>query len=137
RALVFGIPLTLGVAERKDPFLGARSLFIAARSADGSVKSAGAQSVQQRFGLQQSTAALGSQAKGIRAIVDRILIGVNDELCAHLPRVPVAELDHLAKFVRGVDVEQRKRNRSGMECLLRQSEQDGRILSDRIQHYGA
>ena len=50
-------------------------------------------------------------------------------------RVAIAELDHLAELVGGVDVQQRKRNRPRVERLLRQPQQHRRVLADRVQHH--
>jgi hypothetical protein len=47
----------------------------------------------------------------------------------------VAELDHLAEFVGGIDVEERKRDRTGVERLLSQAEQDRRVLADGVEHH--
>ena len=49
--------------------------------------------------------------------------------------VVVAELDHLAELVGGVDVQQREGNRAGIERLLRQPQQDRRVLADRVEHH--
>ena len=49
----------------------------------------------------------------------------------------VAELDHLAELVGRVDVQQRERNRTRMERLLRQAQQDGRVLADGVEHHRA
>jgi hypothetical protein len=48
---------------------------------------------------------LRAQPEWIRAIVNRLLVGIDDQLRADLLRVPVAEFDHLAEFVGGVDVQ--------------------------------
>ena len=47
----------------------------------------------------------------------------------------IAELDHLAKLVGGIDVEKRERDRSRVERLLRKPEHDRRVLPDRVQHH--
>ena len=51
------------------------------------------------------------------------------------PRHLVAELDHLAELVGGIDVEQRKRDRARVERLLCQAEQDRRVLADGVEHH--
>ena len=62
---------------------------------------------------------------------------MNDELRADLPRIRVAELDHLWEFVTGVHVQEGKRNSSGEKSLLRQAQHDRRVFSNRIEHYRA
>ena len=84
RALVLGIPLALFVAEGEDAFLGAGFLFVAPRAADGRVEAARAQPVQQGLGLQQSAAALRAQPERVRAVGDRLLVGIDDQLGADL-----------------------------------------------------
>ncbi len=71
----------------------------------------------------------------LRAVGDRLLVGVDDQPRADLRGVPVAELDHLAELVGGVDVQQRERNRPGIERLLRQPQQHRRVLADRVEHH--
>ncbi len=55
---------------------------------------------QQRFGPDQER---------LRAVGDRLGVGVDDQPRADLGRVAIAELDHLAELVGGVDVQQRER----------------------------
>jgi hypothetical protein len=62
---------------------------------------------------------------------------VDDQPCADGRRVAIAELDHLFELVGRVDVQQRKRNRSWKKRLLRQAQQDRRVLADRVQHHRA
>ena len=131
----FGIPLAVGVAHREHALLGARPLLVAPRAADRGVEVAGREAVEQRLGLQQAAAALRADLERLRAVGDRFLVGVDDEPRADLLGHPVAELDHLAELVGGVDVEQRKRNRTGVERLLRQPQQHRRVLADRIEHH--
>src|SRR5437867_4367504 len=69
--------------------------------------------------------------------MERLLILVNDELRADLPRIRVAELDHLREFVTGVHVQGGKRNSSGEKSLLRQAQHERRGFSNRIEHYRA
>ena len=95
----------------------------------------GLERVEQRLGLEQPAAALRADEERLRAVGDRFLVGVDDQPRADLPRVPVAELDHLAELVGRVDVQQRERNRPGVERLLRQPQQHRRVLADRIEHH--
>ena len=62
------------------------------------------------------------------------VVGVDDEPRADRLGHLVAELNHFAELVGGVDVEQRKRNRARMERLLRQAQHHRRVLADRIEH---
>ena len=73
----------------------------------------------------------------LRAVGDGRGVGVHDQPRADLRGVPVAEVDHLAELVGRVDVQQRERDRSGMERLLRQAQEHRRVLADRIEHHRA
>ena len=115
RPLVLGIPLAERVAEGVDALLGARLLLVAPRAAEGRVEAAFRQRVEQRARLQQPAALLRPQPERVGAIVDRLAVGMDDQLGADLAREPVAELDHLAELVGGVDVQQRERNLARIE----------------------
>jgi hypothetical protein len=136
RSLVLGIPLPVGVAKREDPFLGARALLVAPRAAESGVEVAGLERVEQRLGFQRAAAGLGPHKERLRPVSDRLGVGVDDQPGADLGRVPIAELDHLAELVRGVDVQQRERNGPRMKRLLREAQQNRRVLADRVQHDG-
>ncbi len=137
RPLVLGIPLALRVAQGEDPFLGTRSLLVAPSAAEGGVEIARLQSVEKRLGLQESAAALRPHQERLRAVGNRLFVGVNDQSCADLGRVPVPELDHLAELVGRVDVKERERNRTRMEGLLRQAKHDGGVFADGVEHHRA
>ena len=135
RPLIFGVPLPERIAEGIDALLGARFFLVAPRAAKRRRKIALGQRIQQRFRLQQAAAFLRAQHERIRARVQRFLILVHDQFRADLPRVAVAKLDHLRKFVAGVDVQQRKRNFPRKESLLRQPQHHRGIFADGIQHH--
>ena len=134
-ALALRIPLAVRVADREDALLRARAFLVAPGAADGRVEVAGLQRVEQRLRLQQAAAALRADLERLRAVGDRFLVGVDDQPRADGLGHLVAELDHLAELVGGVDVQQRERNRPGIEGLLRQAQQDRRVLADRIEHH--
>src|SRR6202171_3332111 len=74
---------------------------------------------------------------GVSAGVERFLILVDDELRADLPGIGVAKLDHLGEFVTGVHVQERKRDLSRIEGLLRQAQHDRGVFTDGIEHHRA
>jgi hypothetical protein len=47
----------------------------------------------------------------------------------------IAKGEHLRELEAGVDMQQRKGNRRGIEGLLRQPQHDGRILADGVEHH--
>ena len=111
-ALVFRIPLAGCVAEGEDAFLGARFFFVAARAAEGCVEAVGAQAVEQRLGFEKTAAALGAELDGIGAVGEGFFVAPDDELEAEFGGVAVAEFEHLAELVAGIDVEERERDRA-------------------------
>ena len=134
--MVLRVPLALRVAQREDPFLGTRPLFVAPGAAERRVESARLQRVEQRLGLEQPAAALRADEEGLRAFRNRLLVGVHDEPRADLGGVLIAELDHLAELVRGVHVEEREGDGARVKGLLREPQEHGRILPNRIEHDG-
>ncbi len=70
----------------------------------------------------------------LRAVGNRLLVGVDDQPGADFLDVPVPELDHLAELVGGVDVQQREGNRTRMKGLLCEAQQHRRVLADRVEH---
>ena len=135
-ALVLRIPLTGRVAEGIDALLGARFFFIAARAAEGRIEVVVAQRIQQRLRLQQSAAALGVERDRIRSRRNCGFIAPDQQLRANGASHRIAEGEHLGEFEAGVYMQQRKRNRRGIEGLLRQPQHDGGILADGVEHDG-
>ena len=84
--LVLRIPLALGVAQREDALLGARAFLVAPGAAERRVEVAGLERVEQRLGLQQPAAALRADEERLRAVGDRLLVGVDDQPRADLLR---------------------------------------------------
>src|SRR4029077_21025657 len=125
------------VAERINAFLGAGFFFIAARAAECSVEIAFAKGVQKLLGLQQAAAALGAEAQWVRSIVQGLLVGVDDQPDAQLPGELVPELYHFLELIGGIDVQQRKGDRTRVKRLLGEAKHYGRIVTDRIQHHRA
>jgi hypothetical protein len=134
--LVFGIPLPKAVAKRIHALLGPRFFFIPAGSSKRCVVAPFRQGVEQRASLEQPAAFLGTQPKRVGAIVDGLLVDVNDELGADFLRKPVTELYHFTKLIGRVDVQQGKWDFAGIERLLRQPHHHRRVLADGVEHDG-
>jgi hypothetical protein len=62
---------------------------------------------------------------------------VDDEVGSDIGAELVAELDHFAEFVRGIDVEKGEGDAAGMEGLLGETHHDGGIFADGVKHDGA
>ena len=134
--LIFRIPLSEFIAERVDALLGARFLFVAPRSAKRGVIAACRQRVKQRTRFQKSAASFRAEFERTRAVVHGLLVGMNDEVGADLTGKAVAKINHFAKFVSGVDMQERKRQLAREKCLLREPHHDGTVLADRVKHHG-
>ncbi len=102
--LVFWIPLSGAVAKGEDTLLGAGFFFVSAGSSESGVKTVGTQAIEQRGGLEQSTAAAGSQGDGVGSASDGGFIAPYQQLHAELAGIVIAKGDHLAEFVTGVDM---------------------------------
>ena len=81
--------------------------------------------------------ARGPVCSTTRPVVDRLLHARDDEALAELRDAAVAELDRLGEVVARVDVHQRKRKATRPEGLLREPEQDDRVLSAREEEHRA
>ena len=95
------------------------------RAANRRIEVTGFQAVEERLRLQQTAAALGADLERLRPFADRLLVRVDDQPRADGLRHLIAELDHFAELVGGVDVEKREGNRSRKERFLRQPKEDG------------
>ena len=71
----------------------------------------------------------------LRAVADRLFVGVDDQPRADGVGHLVAERDHLLELVGRVDVEERERNRAGVERLLRQAQHARGVLADGVEHH--
>jgi hypothetical protein len=135
-ALVAGIPLAAGIAEGEDTFFGAGLFFVAASATDGGVVATSAETIQESLGFKTATAALGTPREGGGTFVQRLLIGMDDEMDAEFGRVAIAKLDHLLELIAGVYVQEGKGNLAGIESLLGEPKQDRGIFSDGVEQDG-
>ena len=76
-----------------------------------------------------------ARGERIDAARNAVLVDVDDQIETEPPRRLVAERDHLAEFPGRIDVQQRKRQRRGIERLDRQMQHHAGILADRIEHH--
>ena len=134
--LALRIPLAVGVADREDALLRARPFLVAPRAAEWPRRSCPPAS-------PSSSALVFSrpQQRCVPTLNGCVPSPIASSFVWTISRAPtalaisVAELDHLAELVGGVDVEQRERDRARVERLLRQPQQDRRVLADRIEHH--
>jgi hypothetical protein len=80
--LVSRVPLTAGIAEGKDTLLRAGLLFIAARATDRRIVAALAKPIEEGLRFQAAAAALSTPSEGIGTRIERLLIGMDNEIQA-------------------------------------------------------
>lgn len=71
----------------------------------------------------------------MNAILNGLFVGVDDQIKIELSRRLIAECDHLAELPGGVDMEDRKRNTTGMEGFSAQVQENTGVLADRIHQH--
>ena len=113
--LVLGVPLSEGVAVRKEALLGACFFLVAACATDGGFEAQFLERVEQRHGLEPVAAGIRSGFFDDTSLVDGILDVAHDQACADLLHELVAVADRFVEVVSGVDVQQRKRDGGGIE----------------------
>src|SRR5262249_23380990 len=134
--LVLGVPLPEFVADRKEALLGAGLLFVPAGPPDGSVEHVMPESRQQGLRLEQPAASLGAKFPGVRSVGDRGLVPPYDQVRSAVSYDPVAKVVHFLELVPRVHVHERERKPARVKRLLRQAQQDGGVLADRVEENG-
>ncbi len=123
------------IAQRKDPFLGARGFLVTARAADRGVESVAFERLLQSLRLHHARMHGRTRADRINARSQSLLIDMHDQLKPERMCRAVAESDHIAKFPCRIDMEERERQPARVECLARDVQHHARILADRIEHH--
>ncbi len=77
-----------------------------------------------------------ARRKRVHAGTQPVLVCMNNEPRAGLPGDCITELDHGSEFPRCVDVQQRERQRAGVERLAGKMQQDRRVLADGVEQHG-
>jgi hypothetical protein len=121
-------------AEGKNTFLGPALLLVAPGAAKRRVEAMLVQRVLQRLGFHHMGVQRGARCDRADAPSDAVLVDMNDQIEIEASRQIVAKPDHVAKFPGGIDMEQGKRQRRGMEGLDRQMQHDTGVFADRVQH---
>ena len=68
---------------------------------------------------------------------DRFLIPMDDQPDSQFRRIAITELNHFMELVSGVDVQQRERNRAGIEGFLGEAQHHCGVFADGIEHHRA
>ena len=124
----------VAVAERKDALLGARLLFVAARSAECAVELVLGERLLQTVGLHDVGVLLAAEVEGVHPHRDAILVDVLDQLALEIGLDLVAVPIHVLELPGRVDVQQREGQGARRERLLRQAKHDRGVLPDRVHH---
>ena len=135
RPLRAGVPLPEVVAEGEDPLLRPGALLVAAGAADRRVEAVLLDRVEQGGRLQPVPGGARAGLLDDPPPVDRVLHRGDEQTLAQLGDAAVAELDHLGEVVPRVDVHDREREAAGPEGLLRQAQEDDRVLAAREEEH--
>ncbi len=124
----------LGTADREDAFLGARLLLVAPRARERRVETVFLERLPEPHRLHDMGVHVGAVRERADALIDPVLIDVDEEIEAELSRHPVAKLDHLAELPFGIYMQEWKWRLGGVERLHRQVQQYRGVLADRVKH---
>src|SRR5262245_46110961 len=72
---------------------------------------------------------------GRNAVLDALLVGMDEKIDPEPAGLAVAKGDHLAELPRRVDMEQRERRLARIEGFQRQMQHHRGILADRVEHH--
>ena len=136
-SLVLRIPAVVAVAEAENTFLGPALLLVPPRASDGAVVATGGEGLLEGLGLHDVGVDATPVDERAHALLDALLVRVDDEVESELLRRVVPELDHLPELPRRVDVEEREGQVARRERLPGEVEHDARILADRVHHHGS
>jgi hypothetical protein len=136
-ALVLGVPLAGFVAEGVDALFGSGFFFVATRAAECGVETIVLEAVEQGLRFEEAAAALGVEGDGIGAGGEGGFVAPDEEFGADGAGHLVAEGEHLGELVAGVDVHEGEGNGAGEEGFLRETQHDGGVFADGVEHDGA
>lgn len=116
-------------AERENSFFCARLLFVSAGASKHHIELEFVQRLLQAFGLGDVRMQRRPVVKRIDVLRDGFRVGMDEQLNATLARHVVAELVHLPELPAGIDVQQRKGWRRGIERLAGKVQHDRAVLA--------
>jgi hypothetical protein len=108
---------------------------VAPGTAKGRIKTVFIQRLLECFGLHDVRVPLAGIGKGIYAFPDVFPVGMDYQFQVQFAYISVAELNHLAEFPGGVDVQEWKWDLPGKNAVQRQLQHYGGILADGIEHH--
>ena len=74
--------------------------------------------------------------EGTHSGVESLHVAFDNEAPSVFLGIPVTELEHLLEFPLGVDVHKGEGGTSGGKSLFGQTDHDGRVLTDAVEHHG-
>ncbi len=122
------LPLAKLVAKRQYALLRPRTLLIAPRAPERAIEPMLCDRVQKRHGLQAVARSAWTCLIDDPPLVDRVLHARHDQPLADLRDPPVTELNRLGEVVARVHMHDRKREAPRTKRLLRQPQQNDRVL---------
>ena len=122
-------------AEGEHALLGARSLLVAPRAAEGRIEPTGVERLAERDRLHHVGIDRRRMVERVDIAREAIVIGVHDEIEPEIAHGLVAEGDHVAELPRRVDVQQREGRLGRPERFPREVQQNGRVLADRVEQH--
>ena len=108
------------VTERVDTFFSAGFLFIAARAAEGSIKTIFVQRLFQAFGFHDVSVFGAAVNEWINPHRHTFWIFMHQQLAAVGFCRTIAKFIHLTEFPAGINMQQRERQRTWIKRLARQ-----------------
>jgi hypothetical protein len=125
-----------GCTYREDALLCAGFFLVATRASERRCETKLVQRLFQRLGFHDVRVVCRAMIEWVDPVGERLLVRVNSQVEPHFASRSVTEGDHLAELPGRVDVQERKRERGGIEGLPSDVQEHGAVLSYRVQQYG-
>ena len=132
----FGSQRCSSGSNGKHAFLGPRLLFVATGASERRVEAVLVERLNEGLRFHDVGVERRAVLKRVDALVQSLLVDMDEQIEAEPPGSFVAERDHVPKLPGRIDVEQRKRRLGRKEGLHRQVQHHGAVLADGIQHDG-
>ena len=120
----------------KHAFLRPRLLLVATGAPERRIEAVLVERLNKGLSLHDVGVERRAVLKRVDALVQSLLVDMNEQIEAEPLGGFVAERDHVPKLPGRIDVEQRERRRGRKERLHRQVQHHGAVLANRIQHDG-
>src|SRR5207244_9781294 len=126
--LITRVPLMVGVAVRKNTLLRPAGFLVAARAPENAVVASRIQCLAQGQRLHNLRVDSTAVLDGIDTLLEAFRIGVDAEMESQALSFGIAKLDHFPELPFRIHVQHREGQRSRMERLASQVQQDAGIF---------